>query len=69
MKTIAKLMALCLLLGSLGFAQNTGGDKKDDKTATSDTDKGKTKKHKKDKKKKGDADDKKPAADDKGDKK
>jgi hypothetical protein len=68
MKTIIKLMALFLLLGTLGFAQNTGGDKKDDKAPTSDTDKGKSKKHKKHKAKgsKGATDDKKPASDDKG---
>ena len=59
MKTIAKLMALCLLLGSLGFAQATGGDTKKDDTKKSDSaDKGKGKtKTKKDKKKKGATDD------------
>lgn len=67
MKTIAKLMALCLLMGSLGFAQ-TGGDKKaDDSTKKSDSaDKGKGKKHKDKAKGKKGADDKKAAADDKG---
>lgn len=38
MKTIAKLMALCLLFGTLGFAQGdtkSGDTKKDDKAAAS----------------------------------
>lgn len=65
MKTIAKLMALCLLLGMFAFAQ-TGGDKdkkSDDKSASSDKD-SKGKKGKKGKKDKKDKDSK--GKDDKG---
>jgi hypothetical protein len=66
MKTIAKLMALCLLMGTLGFAQAAGaGDTKKDDAKKSDTDKPKGKKAKKAKAKKGD-DKKAAAADDKG---
>jgi len=73
MKTIAKLMALCLLLGTFAVAQNTGGDKKggDDKSAASTDNKDakgkKAKKGKKDKDKDKDKD--KPKDDKGGDKK
>jgi hypothetical protein len=57
MKTIAKLLALCLMLGVLGFAQGTdAGDKKGDDAKKSDTatktkgKKSKSKSKKKDKK-------------------
>ncbi len=70
MKTIAKLMALCLLLGTLGFAQAAGaGDTKKDDTKKSDTATPKKEKAKKGKKKKGGEETKKDAAADKGDKK
>jgi hypothetical protein len=65
MKTIAKLMALALLLGTLSFAQAAGaGDTKKDDAAKADTAK-KPAKAKKAKKAKKDAGDKKAA--DKGD--
>jgi len=62
MKTIAKLLALCLLLGTFAFAQQTpaaGGDTKPpatdtSKPASSDTKDTKEKKGKKGKKDKGD---------------
>jgi hypothetical protein len=61
MKTIAKLLALCLLLGTFAFAQNTPPASGDTKAATTDTSKPATdskdtkeKKGKKGKKDKGD---------------
>lgn len=65
MKTIAKLMALCLLMGTLGFAQAAPEKKGDDTSAKkSDTGMKKAKKGKAKGKKKAAA--KKKAADDKG---
>jgi hypothetical protein len=60
MKTIAKLLALCLMLGTFAFAQTTttppasGDTKGDQKAASSDTKDTKGKKGKKGKKDKGD---------------
>ena len=57
MKTIAKLLALCLLLGTFAFAQDapkTGDAKGDQKPASTDTKDTKGKKGKKGKKDKGD---------------
>jgi len=59
MKTIAKLLALCLLLGTFAFAQNTppaaaGGDTKPADATKTDTKDTKEKKGKKGKKDKGD---------------
>jgi len=64
MKTIAKLMTLALLLGTLSFAQAAGsGDTKKDDAAKTDTKKpAKAKKAKKDKKAAADT----KKADDKG---
>jgi len=53
MKTIAKLLALCLLLGTFAFAQDKTDTKGDQKTTSSDKD-SKGKKGKKGKKDKGD---------------
>ena len=55
MKTIAKLLALCLLLGTFAFAQDKPADTKtDQKPASTDTKDTKGKKGKKGKKDKGD---------------
>lgn len=64
MKTLVKLMALCLLLGTLGFAQAAPAEKKgDDMSAKKSDTMKKPKKAKKGKKK---AAAKKGAAEDKG---
>jgi hypothetical protein len=65
MKTLAKLMALCMLLGTLGFAQAADSDKKGDDASMKKSDTA-TKKAKKGKAKGKKKAAKKGAAEDKG---